>query len=106
MSSNVPGMEKHGRTLRAWQLAILRFAVTFDNADKLAVLMIAAELDGTFRPRQPPVEVVIALELPARTKSGATGRGAAEDELFPAFRSGTTHIVIFRPVSPGRSIPG
>jgi hypothetical protein len=39
-------MEKHARTLRAWQLAILRFAVTFDNADKLAVLMIAAELDG------------------------------------------------------------
>ena len=46
MSSNVSGMEKHGRTLRAWQLAILRFAVTFDNADRLAVLMIAAELDG------------------------------------------------------------
>ena len=46
MNSNVPGMERHARTLRAWQLAILRFAVTFDNADKLAVLMIAAELDG------------------------------------------------------------
>ena len=46
MSSNVPGMEKHARTLRAWQLAILRFAVTFENADKLAVLMIASQLDG------------------------------------------------------------
>jgi len=46
MSANLPGMEKHARTLRAWQLAILRFAVTFDNADRLAVLMIAAELDG------------------------------------------------------------
>lgn len=46
MSSSVPGVEKHGRALRAWQLAILRFAVTFDNADRLAVLMIAAELDG------------------------------------------------------------
>jgi len=53
MSSTVPGMEKHARTLRAWQLAILRFAVTFDNADKLAVLMIAAELDG-LGPRQGP----------------------------------------------------
>jgi hypothetical protein len=43
MSSNT---ERHARTLRAWQLAILRFAVTLDNADRLAVLMIAAELDG------------------------------------------------------------
>ena len=47
MSSNVPDMERHARTLRAWQLAILRFAVTLDNADRLAVLMIAAELDGS-----------------------------------------------------------
>jgi hypothetical protein len=46
MSSNVPGIERHAKTLRAWQLAILRFAVTLDNADRLAVLMIAAELDG------------------------------------------------------------
>ena len=45
MSSNIPGMERHAKTLRAWQLAILRFAVTLDNADRLAVLMIAAELD-------------------------------------------------------------
>jgi hypothetical protein len=51
MSSNVPGMEEHARTLRAWQLAILRFAVTLDNADRLAVLTIAAELDG-LGPRQ------------------------------------------------------
>jgi hypothetical protein len=46
MNSNVPGMDRHARTLRAWQLAILRFAVTLDNADRLAVLMIAAEMDG------------------------------------------------------------
>jgi hypothetical protein len=46
MNSNVPDMEKHAKTLRAWQLAILRFAVTLDNADRLAVLRIAAELDG------------------------------------------------------------
>ena len=39
MSSNVPGMERHAKTLRAWQLAILRFAVTLDNADRLAVLI-------------------------------------------------------------------
>jgi hypothetical protein len=51
MSSNVQGMEGHAKMLRAWQLAILRFAVTLDNADRLAVLMIASELDR-LDPRQ------------------------------------------------------
>lgn len=45
MSSSVPGKEWHAKTLRAWQLAILRFAVTRDNADRLAVMAIASETD-------------------------------------------------------------
>jgi hypothetical protein len=46
MNLNVPGAEWHAKTLRAWQLAILRFAVTLDNADRLAVLAIAREIDA------------------------------------------------------------
>lgn len=45
MSSNVAGTERHAKTLRAWQLAILRFAVTLDNSDRLALLAIANEID-------------------------------------------------------------
>ena len=45
MSPNVPGSEWHARTLRAWQLAMLRLAVTLDNADRLAVMAIAGEID-------------------------------------------------------------
>ena len=45
MSSSVPGHEWRARTLRAWQLAILRFAVTLDNADRLAIMAIASEID-------------------------------------------------------------
>jgi hypothetical protein len=45
MSSKVLGGEWHAKTLRAWQLAILRFAVTMDNPDRLAVLAIASEID-------------------------------------------------------------
>ena len=45
MSSIVPRKEWHAKTLRAWQLAILRFAVTLDNADRLAVMAIASEID-------------------------------------------------------------
>ena len=45
MSLKFSGTEWNARTLRAWQLAILRFAVTLDNADRLAVMAIANEID-------------------------------------------------------------
>jgi len=45
MSSTVHGMEWYAGTLRAWHLAILRYAVTLDNADRLAVIRIAGEID-------------------------------------------------------------
>jgi len=45
MSSIVHGMEWYASTLRAWHLSILRYAVTLDNADRLAVLRIAREID-------------------------------------------------------------
>jgi hypothetical protein len=37
--------ETHGKLLRAWQFAILRFAVTLDNSDRINVLALAAEVD-------------------------------------------------------------
>jgi hypothetical protein len=46
MSSIAPRGEWHAKTVRGWQLALLRFAVTLDIADRLAVLAIAAEMDG------------------------------------------------------------
>jgi hypothetical protein len=51
MSSAAHGIPRHSRTLCAWHLAILRYAVTLDNADRLAVLRIAREIDR-FEPRQ------------------------------------------------------
>lgn len=45
MNSGFHGMERLGRTLLAWHLAILRYAVTLDNADRLAVFNIAREID-------------------------------------------------------------
>jgi hypothetical protein len=37
--------EQHSRMLRSWQLAVLRFAVTQDNADRLGVLAVANQID-------------------------------------------------------------
>jgi hypothetical protein len=45
MSLDFSGAEWNARTLRAWHLAILRFAVKLDNADRLAVTVIANEID-------------------------------------------------------------
>ena len=39
-------MEWYAGTLRAWHLAILRYAVTRDNADRLAVFRIALDIDS------------------------------------------------------------
>jgi hypothetical protein len=36
---------QHEKLLRAWQLSILRFAVTLDESDRLNVLALAAEVD-------------------------------------------------------------
>jgi hypothetical protein len=41
-------VEESRRLLRAWQLAVLRFAVTLDEFDRLNVAALASELD---RPR-------------------------------------------------------
>lgn len=40
-----PAAAWHAKTLRAWQLAILRLAVTMDDADRSAVMAIASEID-------------------------------------------------------------
>ena len=45
MNSNTSGSERYVKVIRAWQLALLRFAITLDNADRLALLATAAELD-------------------------------------------------------------
>lgn len=38
-------VELHARMLCAWHLAILRFAVSLDNVDRLNILAIANEID-------------------------------------------------------------
>src|SRR5476651_2350368 len=45
MSPNIFETERNARTVRIWQLAILRFAVTLENADRLTVMTIASEID-------------------------------------------------------------
>ncbi len=42
---DLDAVERHAILLRAWHLAMLRFALTHENADRLGVLAIANEID-------------------------------------------------------------
>ena len=44
------------RMLRSWHLAILRFALTRDNADRLGVLAVANEIDRLAQPHNDQVD--------------------------------------------------
>ena len=51
---SVQGFEGDGRRLRAWHLALLRYAVTLDHADHINVMAIAKEIDrGRCKPSEP-----------------------------------------------------
>ncbi|MBR0972657.1 hypothetical protein JQ572_18865 [Bradyrhizobium japonicum] len=41
----MPPADGHHRLLRAWQLALLRFAVTRDDCDRVNIAALAGELD-------------------------------------------------------------
>lgn len=45
MNSGANRTGRHNKTLQAWRLALLRFAVTLADDDKLAVLAAAGEID-------------------------------------------------------------
>jgi hypothetical protein len=51
MGTQIEALERHDRTLRAWLLALLRFAVTRENDDRLAMLAAAAEIDKLNAPQ-------------------------------------------------------
>ena len=51
---SVQGFEGDGRRLRAWHLALLRYAVTLDHADRINVMAVAKEIDrGRRKPSEP-----------------------------------------------------
>ena len=49
-------VEWNSRILRAWQLALLRFAITLDDADRMNVMAIAKEIDRGGRARDEPAD--------------------------------------------------
>jgi hypothetical protein len=106
MESSVAEVEKHARTLCAWQLALLRFAVTLHNADRLAVLMIAAEIDrlgskhgapdfGFFR--NTSAELCVAILRPGVSRSAVLHQFVAQIDDERLARAFAAALEINRP---------
>src|ERR1700752_910242 len=75
-------IERHAGLLRAWHLALLRFALTRNNADRLGVLAIANEID---RLGGPPHEVGAGFSFFRRESEGlcaATLRQRKESDVI------------------------
>jgi hypothetical protein len=98
MGSEVSRDEWFDRTLRAWQLALLRFAVTLHDADWLSVLAIAREIDRLgqktdFRFFQRTSEsLCVAIRRPNESGSGLLREYLAridDERLKRAFASAT-----------------
>ena len=97
VAMNTGSIERRERILRAWHLAILRFAVTRDDLDRLNVLAIAQEMDRLGRKerdsefcffRRTSVELCVAIQGHGETEP-AVLRGhlarIAEPRLKQAF---------------------
>src|SRR3979490_1954957 len=102
MSLNVHGVDWHAKTLRAWQLAILRFAVTLDNADRLAVMAIANEIDRLRSPndgtpgfdffprtRAQPCDAILRPDEPGSTVLQRYHARVDDDRIKRAFAAAT-----------------
>jgi hypothetical protein len=79
MSFEVHGTAWLAGTLRAWHLAVLRYAVTLDNADRLAVLRIAREIDRLYPRQQDSTE----FEFFRRTSAELCAAILQPNERFP-----------------------
>lgn len=80
MTFEVHGTDWFAGTLRAWHLAMLRYAVTLDNADRLAVLRIAREIDGL----HPQQDVGSRFEFFRRTSAELCAAILQPNERAPA----------------------
>jgi hypothetical protein len=111
-TSSVEPAELRDRLLRAWQLAVLRFAVTLDDSDSLNVRALATELDGRSKkrdasfhffhrasvelcaailgPREEPNAIVLRfhaeIENPRLKRAFAAAAGIAQAEPAPVKR--------------------
>jgi hypothetical protein len=68
--------------LRSWQLAILRFAVTLDNADRLGVLAIANQIDRVGRQHETEPEFGFFRKTSSELCAAILQRGETADGML------------------------
>ena len=73
------------RLLRTWQLALLRFAVTLDESDRLNVAALAAELDRSGGRRAPYDSLHFFRRTSSQLCAAISGRHQNADAILDGF---------------------
>jgi hypothetical protein len=73
------------RLLRAWQLALLRFAVTLDESDRLNVAALAAELDRPSGERAPDDSLHFFRRTSSQLCAAISGQHQSADAILGSF---------------------
>jgi len=75
-------LELHTRVLRIWHLAMLRFAVTRENADKLGVLTAANEIDRVGRGHESNPDFRFFRKTSTELCAAILGRNEAAEKML------------------------
>ena len=89
-------VEWHGRMLRAWQLTLLRFAVTLDNVDRLNVMAIAQEMDRGRRAHEARTEFSFFRKTSADLCTSILRQNDCADALLCQFLARTEDVRLWR----------
>jgi len=98
-------VEQHGRLLRAWHLAILRFAVTRDHADRLGVLAVANEIDRLGRQHQAGEGFSFFRKTSAELCAAIVGRQRSDDIILSRYLAQVDDASLHRPLAAALDMP-
>ncbi|MBR1123114.1 hypothetical protein JQ628_16425 [Bradyrhizobium lablabi] len=99
------GSERHAGLLRAWHLAVLRFALTRDNADRLGVLAIANEIDRLGHQHQVEPPFSFFRRTSAELCAAMMRQQTANDDILSRYLAQIEDVRLHRALSAALGIP-
>jgi hypothetical protein len=98
-------VELHVRLLRAWHLAILRFALTRENADRLGVLAIANEIDRLGRPQDADEGFSFFRRTSAELSAAILRRRQGDEVILREYLAGIDDARLLRALAAALEMP-
>jgi hypothetical protein len=98
-------VEPHEGLLRAWHLAVLRFALTRDNADRLGILAIANEIDRLGRVRDIGLGFSFFRKTSAELCAAMLRRQEGDDVVLNRYLAEVDDIRLHRALTAALEVP-